>query len=408
MFCDFLNVWQQHDRATPPYLGGRVVSVTGRASLKGGLAIDADTGEEVQGWLLAGDGDGDLDVDFATAKFVQHMGSFETSLQVRCENGIVSVRGNPSAFGRLDNLFGVGIDEGIEIYNQVLESLGLPLFSAGEVLRHWVQNEERTHEEYNGAHITRADVTRNLAVGAGNVRAFNQWAAGQKTHRSSPGDLALAQFAKWEFSTVYLSDSKLFANVKIYDKAAALQERSLPEYVKKVQRARKAGNISVGEAQCLIKEAEDYLDHLAAHCAEVGVARLEVSYRSRWFTQKGLGYWMPGEAEAAIFDQAELEMDKLLSRAVVHQADADDGLTRSEKGVLADWRAGQNVRDSMPLSSFYRVRGAIMKKAGHDIAARPLTAQPSKRPVYFQMRALSLADAPVWYQRPVQRLRLAA
>jgi hypothetical protein len=406
VFCDFLNVWQQHDRATPEFTGGMVVSVTGgSASLRGAVFVDDDSGQVVKSWALEG---GDLDVDYKTGKFVDHMGSFETSLHVRCQDGKVTVMGNPSAFGRLDNLFGVGLDEGIEIYNQVLDQLGLPPFTPGEVIRKWMQREERMSEEYTGAHITRVDCTRNLAVGAGNVRVFNQWAAGQKTHRSAPDDQALAQFAKWEYATVYLSDSKLFANVKVYDKSAALQERSLPEYVKKVQRARKAGRISTGEAQVLIQEAQDYLEHLAAHCAEVGVARLEVSYRARWFTQKGLGYWMPTESETAIFDQAGLEMDKLLSRAVVHQVDADDGLTRSEKGVLADWRAGQNVRDAMPLSTFYRLRSSIMKKAGHDIAARSLLTQPSKRPVYFQMRALSLVDAPAWYRRPAQPLRLAA
>lgn len=407
MFCDWLNVWQQHDHELPDFLGGRVVSVTGRATFGGAICIDKTTGEQGEGLAVFGD---DLEVDYSTAKFVQHRGSFETNLHVRCVQGRVQVSGNPSAFGRLDNVFGLGLDECIEVYNQVLDQLGLPAFTPGEVVKQWLQNEDRMQTTYTGAHITKVDLTENFAVGAGNVRAFNHWLAGQKVYRQAPGDDRLEQFARWDFSTVYASESKFWLGVKCYDKAQAIQDVTLPDYLKKLRAARKDGRLSVREVERLAKEATDYLELLAGWCAEVGMVRGEWSFRSRWFAQhEGAGFWKPVETEAQLLSVAGEEVGKVFGRAVVHQEDAELSLSNAELGLLARWKRGEPLKDGMSSSTFYRHRASILKKTGSDIAARPLaTAQPQSRPVYFQARALSCANAPVWYRAPQPFLRLAA
>ena len=407
-FCDWLNVWQQFPEGDhPDFLGGRVVSIDGACDLSRRKVIDGDTGEITDAWAVCGSDD----VEYSTAKFGQHRGSFETTILIRMIGGRLEVRGNPSAYGRLDNLFGVSLDDGFAIYNQILESIGLPVFTQGEQMDVWLQNEQKWAKEYTGAHVTRADFTVNQSVGMGRVRDYNKWIAGQKLSRSSPDDDALEKFARWNFSTVYTSSSKYWINSKHYDKAEALEELTLPEYLKKLRNAVKDGKIDKQEVRRLYLEAEDYLGKLAEWCAEVGVVRSEWSIRSRWFQQhKGAGWWKPGETESELIDVVAAEKEKIAMRAIVYQAESYDNLSAAEYKALDQWKKGCDVKGMIPKSSFYRIRSNILEKTGHDIAARPNVQSSASefRPVYFQVRPLSVADAPIWYQRPVFPLQLAA
>lgn len=402
MFCDWLSVWQQHDPNLPDFNGGRVVSIDGGCGLARRDTIDTD-GVVAEAWALCGD---DAEIEFDTPKFTQHKGSYETTLLIRMVGGKVEVRGNASKFGRLDNLFGMGIDDGIAVYNEVLESLGLPVFTEGQLHRNY--NGKDWIERYDGAHVIRADITQNMSVGSGHVADFHRWLGQQKLYRSAPGSEDLDQFARWDWNTVALSSSFLM-HVKAYDKGQELGEVSLPHYLKRLKAAAKDGRINQKDVRPLYQEAEDYLDKLALWCAEQGVSRLEWSFKSRWFAQhSGLGHWRPNETESALFAEAEKHMGKISERAVVYQADALDALTRPERGALAMWKAGATPEEIGTKRTFYRLRAAILKKTGHDIAARPLAVVSESRPVFFQVRALSLRDAPVWYQRAVVPMRLAA
>lgn len=402
MFCDWLSVWQQHNPNLPDFNGGRVVSIDGGCGLARRETIDAD-GVVGEAWALCGD---DAEIEFDTPKFTQHKGSYETTLLVRMVGGKVEVRGNPSKFGRLDNLFGLGLDDGLAVYNEVLAGLGLPEFSEGQLNRD--HNGQEWVENYTGAHIIRADITQNMAVGSGRVGDFHRWLGQQKLYRSAPDAAQLDQFARWDWNTVALSSSFLM-HVKAYDKGQELGEVSLPHYLKRLKAAAKDGRIAKSDIRALYQEAEDYLDKLALWCAEEGVSRLEWSFKSRWFAQHdGVGYWKPFETESALFDEAEKHMGKISERAVVYQVDAADGLTRSERGALSMWKDGASPDEIAPKSTFYRLRAAILKKTGHDIAARPIKTASESRPVFFQVRSLALRDAPTWYQRPSFPMRLAA
>ncbi len=412
MFCDWLNVWQQFDDANyPDFLGGRVVSIDGACGLSREKVLDRETGEISEAWALCGSDD----IEYSTAKFTQHRGSFETTLLIRMVNGRLEVRGNPSAFGRLDNLFGVGLDDGIAIYNHVLEGLGLPTFTEGEEHDVWLQKEQTWQKSYTGAHVTRADYTVNQSVGMGRVRDYNRWLAQQKLSHSSPDDETLERFARWDFATVYSSTSKYWINAKHYDKAEALEELTLPEYLKKLRKAARDGKIAKSEVRTLYKEAEDYLGKLAEWCAELGIVRSEWSIRNRWFQQhQGAGWWKPGVTESELLDVVAKEREKITMRAVVFQEDSYESLSASEFRALDQWKKGKVLKASaggaIPDRTFYRLRSAILEKTGHDIAARPLqSAGVSEfRPVYFQVRPLALCDAPAWYQRPFLPLQLAA
>lgn len=412
MFFDWLNVWQQFPSGEyPDFVGGRVVSVEGASCLQRGAFVDQATGEVVDAWGIAGG-----EIEYDVSKFEAHKGSFETTLMIRMVAGRLEVRGNPSSWGRLDNLFGVGLDDGIAIYNEVLAAMGLPQFTEGDVQRiggAGSRVDGSVTEVYTGAHITRVDCTQNHAVGMGNVKHFNKWLAGQKLYRSAPDDEDLASFARWDFSTVYMSESKYWITAKSYDKSKALLDVTLPSYLKKLRAAAKAGTIDRAEVQRLYKEAEDYLDGLALWCAEQGIARLEWSFRNRWFAQHHeASYWRPGVTEGAVLEVVGQELDKIMKRAVVMQSDGFDALTDKEFRILADWKRGEDLLGlgKLSKSAFYRFRTTIREKTGLDIGARPVQGRvtPDLRPVFFRVLPVSLRDAPSWYQRPSVPLRLAA
>ena len=406
MFVDWLNVWQQFDPAAyPDFLGGRVISVDGPCGFSRSQALDHQTGLISDVWAISGSDD----VEYATCKFGKHKGSYETNLMIRMVSGRLEVRGNASAYGRLDNLFGLGLDDCIYTYNEVLRSIGLPVFTSGELNEVFLQSEQSWSKSYTGAHITRVDVTQNNSVGSGRVSDYHRWIAKQKIYRSGPDDEAFEQFARWNFDTVYNSISKTWVNSKHYDKSKALEERTLPEYLKKLNKAVREGTITKQDAINFSIEATDYIEKLAEWCAEVGISRSEWSFRSRWFVQhKGLGYWEPGVTEKALLEHASIEREKLQMRGLVYQVDDSEKLSDREFRVLESWKRGVEVRQELTKPTFYRLRAAILQKTGHDIAARPIITVSDVRPVYFQVRSLSQSDAPSWYRPAHQPLQMAA
>lgn len=398
-FCDRLHVWQEFlDWKGGDFLGGRVISIEGACGFGRAVVVHEETGEVGEAWAVSGSDD----VEYSTAKYVRHGGSYETSIRIRMVNRKLEVLGNPSSWGRLDNVFGVGVDDGMAIYNEILRGLGLPEFSSGEVVTQWLQNEQKHVTRYTGAHITHCDITENFAVGMGNVSAYHRWLLQQKMYRSAPGDEELEKFAQWNYSTVHTSSSAFWLNVKHYDKATALEERTLPEYMKKLREAARAGRIAKSEVRPLFQEAEDYIGKLAEWCAEVGMTRGEWSFRSRWFLQhEGSGWWRPGETEALLLEHVEREQEKIAMRAVVYQQESYLTLSAQAQGTWALWEKGHDVKSLKPRNTFYRHRREILEKTGHDIAARPLRSGVTDlRPVFFRVRPLSLADAPAWYVRP--------
>lgn len=410
MFCDWLNVWQQHNPSLGDYHGGRVVSVDGACGLDR-RPIVQETGELLEAWVLSDAAK--ESIDYSVCKFMPVSGSFETALYVRMIAGRVEVRGNPSAYGRLDNLFGVGLDEGIKIYNHVLQSLGLPVFTSGEVIEVQLQNgqtdgqKQATDIVYNGANLTRVDYTENQAVGSGNVQNFNIWLLQQKIYRTAPNDEDLKTFKNWKYDTVYLSTSVFYMGCKSYDKAKALESVTLPNYIKKVKKGIKEGLISQADGSLMIHQATEYLEALALWCSQIGVARLEWSLKNRFLTQNNnYKFWKENETEGFIMELIQLEKSKISSRAVVKQSADYDNLTPAEYKAINEWKKGVNLLDIMPKTTFYRLRTSLKNKVGYDIASRPLVKNSFNdfKPVYFQIRGLSVIDAPSFYLHSDLRL----
>lgn len=405
-FVDWLNVRQKVSQVDyPDFNGGRVISVTAPSGSNASETIeveDRDTGEVITELT----GFDSKWVDYELDKFADHRGSFETNLLIRLSGGVLEVRGNPSAYGRLDNLFGLSLDESISVYNRVLEGLNLPRLEVGEYFEIPYNNsngEPCIDVHYTGAVITRCDLTMNLAVGVGNVRNFNKWIAQQKIYRSSMTDSDFDDFVKRDNKTAYLSTSKYHINAKVYDKGAAIEEVTIPGYSKKLTRAVREGRIDTKLRDFLYNEAEEYLNRLALWCAEQGVARIEYSFKSRWFQQskiENLGHYNE-ETQGLLLELVEKEFAKIRERAIVHQVESFENLKPAEYTCLDRWKKGIDVRELYSKSSFYRMKKIILDATGYDIGSVPSVGESrvEYRPVYFKINKLSVADAPSWYRK---------
>lgn len=398
-FVDWLNMVQDFEPDKyPDFYGGRVVSVHGTAGLSRSPVV-LETGEITERWTMAGVDD----IEYTAARFTAHRGTFETHLFIRLENGRLEVRGNPSSWARLDNLFGVTLDDAVAIYNHILGDLGLPQFTTGERKHIWLQSDQRYVDIYTGSRITKIDLTCNIAVGMGNVGHLNKWLARQRLYRSSPSVRDLDQFEKWDYSTVYISESKFWINAKCYDKGKNIEDVMLPQYCRKLSAARRRGDVTRGQEQILLAEAERYLEQLACWCAEIGLARIEYSFRSRWFRQnEDAGHWSPSVTADLMAKMVNSEFAKIEERAVVYQNIENDLLTDKEYRLLEGWKRGANPRDIVSRSAFYRFRNSIMNRTGYDIAAHPVgLGIQETRIVHLQMRPVSISDAPSFYRPAV-------
>jgi hypothetical protein len=138
IFVDWLSIHQDFPGETYPLLASEIRTV--KCALTGDLLKETTTG-------------------------YQHPGSFDSSLLIKFDGYRLTMSGNPSAFNCRDNLFGVEtVREAVDVFNQVLESLGYPQFFDCE-------NTERramplqSSEKYikPGLVLTRVDLTKNFA-----------------------------------------------------------------------------------------------------------------------------------------------------------------------------------------------------------------------------------------------------
>lgn len=189
-FIDFLNVFQDHPEGNLPIVGKELIS-----------RQDMETGEIRE-----------------TCNTKKVEGSFSTSLQIRCDGTRVSVEGNPSRWGRVDNLFGfTTFDECIHIYNTELQTLGLPPFTKC-IHRGFNQSRDDKHQRFTeGARFRRIDWTRNLSVGKGNVQPFLRGFSSQRIGKEiEPQVLTDGYALAWVTSLRYQ---------RLYNKSVEIQLR---------------------------------------------------------------------------------------------------------------------------------------------------------------------------------------
>lgn len=283
-------------------------------------------------------------------------GSFETSVQVRCDGNTVKFDGNVSRFGRPDNVFGYDLDQCVQIVNSILADLGLPPFTKGEKFYRHVKTQSGLllKSAWTGAHLSRIDMTANFETGSlSNARAYLEWLATQQgSARIKVGTHGNGETVDWGRGS-----RRLYA--KAYLKSDEL-------------RAHGAGL------------------ELIEHCEVVGLVRFELTVKATQLHSMGCNY-----LGGLDMDQLELLFDErkaVLTRAE-HTHDDMQELPNALRRTARDWLAGDDLERRMSLATFKRHRKGLLPY-GIDIAVRRNVIDFKPRVRTIEVRP---ARVPSWY-----------
>jgi len=275
-----------------------------------------------------------------TACGYQHKGSYESSARIKIDERSASLSFNPSRFNRPDNVSGVTWDEAINIANSIMAEFGQNPFQAAPT------KSSNGLVLFPGATITRIDVCENYKTGTHcnaqtYIRALSQTRISRNT-TSRKGD------------TVYFNKGSERKTLKAYIKGPEILSRT--------------------------KHLTDYRLHLGNELTEYGIIRLEAKYSAKELRRHNL------RNLASITHQkleAHFMADKDKMKHEVHEENLDS-LTQNEIGILRMWQSGDNVRDYIKSSAFYKHRKNIKLKTGYDIAADNIIGfNPKQKIIYL-------------------------
>ncbi|MCK5192109.1 MAG: hypothetical protein KAR12_18885, partial [Methylococcales bacterium] len=225
-------------------------------------------------------------------------GSHTTTIKINLSGRRVTIsRGNPSKINRLDNLFGYkSVDECVNVYNQILLSLGLPPFT--KCTKTWQlmgKDGKKVMTVSDGATITEIHTTTYKSVGQGNVSDYLRGISTQRLRNSIPHLAPNGCTVQWLSK---LGHAALIHSC-VYDKANEIALHQLPKI------KRKYGEDSLEYKQLL---------KVHQYCLDFGVVRYENKHKARSLKRQNLQFW--GISDYSVLDQQQkefLEIDKRLS-----------------------------------------------------------------------------------------------
>lgn len=359
VFCDWLTIYQDHlprkvDGVSVPWPvlnDGYVVRFESDSFSR---AVDLETGE------LRAVFDASK-AEYTVSRRMEHEGSYDTRVSVRCDGSRVELSGNVGRFGRRDNLFGVPVLETVELANDIVRALGLPPFSHHEAnFEH--ARDDGFHVSHNAV-ITRVDLTSNFA--AGNRDAAYRvlhWMSGQGTARNGG------------------------KSPRNYGNGITWGEGSKRHYEKLYYKADELG--------------QHVSDEVRQYCESQGLLRFEVSLKSRQLSRDNL---------QSMVSWSKLGQDGQRMDNVVYGRFADV-LTRNQVTVMdlhkIPGKLGLIARSYLNGDNPYETEGAGMStrrrwraallREGLDIA-RPMDV--TRMAYRIRMIELQPVCAPDWYQR---------
>ncbi len=305
------------------------------------------------GCVLGVDEDGQL--RWKTVASVKHEGSFDTSLQVKCDGFRVTFSGNVSRFGRMENVWGYDFWECLRRVNAVLAHYELPPFTAGSKREQLSKGELRY--VWSGARVSRIDMTANYEAGsADNAHAYLAWLGTQHVGRHEGRRLGQGETVAWG------------GGKRQYWKA----------YIK---------HLELQHHGC---EDQRVIDH----CAARGMVRFEGTLRSDALTRFGAAYLGDYESGWAMGELIRVFNEHACVAARAERGTDDfDELPKHLRATARDYLAGMDMQACMSRRSFYRHRRELLSY-GIDIAVRNvLPFQPRVRVI-----ELTRAEVPSWYQ----------
>lgn len=204
----------------------------------------------------------------------QHRGSFCDVVSISIRGSVLKMTGNPSRWGRLDNLFGLPtVDTCVMVFNQILAELKLPLFTKCTRLMPGQSKEnEKAHLITDGALIKELHITSNKSVGKGNEDDYISGLSTQPYRNSIPRLHSNGKSVDWlskkgNVNLIYPT---------VYNKAHEIELHSLAKIKNKFSEDSKEYN---------------YITSVIKYCKENGIVRFEQKLKSRFLQKQSLCYW---------------------------------------------------------------------------------------------------------------------
>jgi len=286
---------------------------------------------------------------------VQHRGSYDTSLRLQVNANRVSLSGNVGRFGRPDNLAGYTVDDVKRKANEILETIGLPLFTSGKFMHLAnIKGDERT--VYTGANISRIDITSNFTAGS-HSRSFIHWLGRQTFGRSSTHSLA--------DETIYMGGRagkrSKYCQTKCYLKGPELYKHN--------------------------KLKSEYVKDLSQWCEEQGIIRHETTFMARYLDKKNLKAWHNCTNEN-VMPRYQSELQKMTQRMQI-----DTRIEDLPAHYQATYYAHVNGADMTRLSraTFYRHRKVLLS-VGVDIAKPASIRAINTKPTIIELKPATMPD----------------
>lgn len=204
-------------------------------------------------------------------------GSHDTSARISVSGRRVMFSGNPSRWGRRDNLFGFeSLDDCFLVINQILAKV----FVGCDFVPQFTKNEKLMYSQIDnsilggdGARITRIDLTTNIEVGEGKEYSYIS-ALGNLPYRNSvPQVFSNGSTVRWL--------TKLGRRSRLIDAKAYLKAEEIEAHLLRRVTTRLGKNS---------KEAL-YVERLISFCRARGIVRLEQRLQSEFLNREGLTFW---------------------------------------------------------------------------------------------------------------------
>lgn len=351
VFCDWISLHQDHVGVDLPIINDGCVVKFDHDAI--GRAISADTGELRPVFDAT-------KAEYTVHRKVQHEGSFDTRVSVRCDGRRVELSGNVGRFGRPDNLFGDKVLETITRANEILEAMGLPPFTHDQRTVGCARSDS-FHKSHNVV-ITRVDLTANFATGSKDA-AYRvlHWMGGQGSSRNSG------------------------KNPRNYGNGITWNEGSKRHYEKLYYKADELGKY--------------VSDDVRRYCTDNGILRYEVSLKSRELADRGLQS-MTAWAQTVEGQRMENiiygKFADVLTRNQVTATEIQD--IPGKLGLVArSYLNGENPYQSLHAPDRTRRRWrADLLKYGLDIAAPIDVTRLTQRIRVIELQPVA---APDWYRK---------
>jgi hypothetical protein len=318
---------------------------------------------------------------------LSHEGSFSTSVSIRAYKGVVEWSGNPSRWGRPDNVWGYStLDQAMTVVNGHMRALGLPEFSASAVALRDRRSQLDNGWLTTGASLTRVDLAWNFFAGDAKSLSAYIRAASSATYRGKPSKASATGCSWGQAKTTTLV---------CYDKG-----QELAAHTRKPPKQKGMKPTPVEEEAI---KAWHYRQRLAEWSREHGLGRWEIRLGRNTLRQLGLRS-LDEWSDAAAREYCEKRRNDVRVGAMTGLDRAFEAFVAAEyterqastlSGLVARWYMGEDVQQGLSRATFYRHHAAIKAVMGIDLRSKPDVAVLNTK-----VREVTLTPAvpPSWYR----------